>query len=173
MSRRCGALTLTGTNCKQILQENQERCWQHRGPQCAVCLASMGGQRETRTIGCGHEFHTACLNRWKTSCTGPDPTCPMCRVPFDVPTYRCRLMIERVQDGQRSMLPFDASNIHNIIEGFGLDMRQLIPPGPGRYITDLHFDIEDDEDIGEVLRQLGLPVPVIPSLREPTSNTIG
>jgi hypothetical protein len=64
------------------------------------------------------------------------------------------------------MLPFDASNIHNIIEGFGLDMRQLIPPGPGRFITDLHFDIEDDEEIGEVLRQLGLPVPVIPAQAE-------
>jgi hypothetical protein len=97
----------------------------------------------------------------------------MCRVPFDVPTYRCRLIIERVTDGQRSMLPFDASNIHNIIEGFGLDMRQLIPPGPGRFITDLHFDIEDDEEIGEVLRQLGLPVPVIPGLGEPTTDTIG
>jgi hypothetical protein len=82
-------------------------------------------------------------------------------------------MIERVHDGQRSMFPFDSSNINNIIEGFGLDMRQLIPPGPGRFITDIHFDIEDDEEIGEVLRQLGLPIPIISGLREPTSNTVG
>jgi hypothetical protein len=97
----------------------------------------------------------------------------MCRFPFDVPTYRCRLIIERVQDGQRALLPFDASNVHNIMEGFGLDMRQLIPPGPGRFITDLHFDIEEDEDLGDILVQLGLPVPVVSSFREPTSNTVG
>jgi len=47
------------------------------------------------------------------------------------------------------------------VEGFGLDLRQLIPAGmPGRIYTDIHFDIEQDEVLADILRELGLPVPV-------------
>ena len=158
--RRCGSLTLSGGNCRQIVKEGAESCWQHAGPQCSVCLSAMGGQSPTRKIGCGHEFHERCLNRWKASCTGPDPTCPMCRVPFDVPIYRCRLIIERVVDNHRTITHFETSNVGNIVEGFGLDLRQLIPSGmPGRFYTDIHFDIQQDEVLSEILRELGLPQP--------------
>jgi hypothetical protein len=156
--RQCGALTLTGSPCKQKIHGDQERCWQHRGTQCSVCLACMGGQSTTRKLGCGHEFHTKCLDRWKTSCTGPDPTCPMCREPFDVPTYRCRLIIERVATGptDRRLVDFDTQNVMSIIEGFGLDFRSLIPTSQ---FTDIHFDIDPTEVLEDVLRELGLPIP--------------
>ena len=123
----CGALTLSGTPCRQKLRPGQERCWQHRGTTCSVCLACMGGQSTTRTLGCGHEFHTRCLDRWKSSCTGPDPTCPMCRVPFDVPTYRCRLIIEKVMADppDRRVTNFETQNVMSIVEGFGV-LRGLV-----------------------------------------------
>lgn len=156
----CGALTLSGTPCKQKVGAGNERCWQHRGPQCSVCLACMGGQNTTRTLGCGHEFHTKCVERWKQSCTGPDPTCPMCREPFDVPTYRCRLIIERVAPPtERRVSEFETQNVMSIVEGFGLDFRSLVPNTHGRFYTDIHFDIDPDEVLEEVLRELGLPVP--------------
>jgi len=157
----CGALTLSGTPCRQKLREGQERCWQHRGTACSVCLACMGGQSATRKLGCGHEFHTRCLDRWKASCTGPDPTCPMCREPFDVPTYRCRLIIERVASDppDRRVTNFETQNVMSIVEGFGLDFRALVPGNAGRFYTDIHFDIEPNEALEEVLRELGLPVP--------------
>jgi len=84
----------------------------------------------------------------------------MCRVPFDVPIYRCRLIIERVVDNHRTITHFETSNVGNIVEGFGLDLRQLIPSGmPGRFYTDIHFDIQQDEVLSEILRELGLPQP--------------
>lgn len=155
---RCGAQTATGDPCKQTPKNGQERCWQHQGTQCSVCLAYMGSQSLTRTLDCGHEFHTKCLNRWKISCTGPDPTCPMCRVPFDVPTYKCRLIIERTHDSARSINDFETSNVNGIMEGFGItDFRQFDPNHGGRFFTDVRFDIDPSETLQEILRELGLP----------------
>jgi hypothetical protein len=157
--RTCGSLTLSGSPCKQKIHGDQTKCWQHRGTQCSVCLSCMGGQSATRKLDCGHEFHTKCLDRWKQSCTGPDPTCPMCRVPFDVPTYRCRLIIERVlHPNDRRVSDFETQNVMSIIDGFGLDFRSLAPNTQGRFYTDIHFDIEPNEILEDVLRQLGLPI---------------
>jgi len=153
---QCGAPTLSGGTCRQTLKEGQERCWQHNGPQCSVCLTNMNAHSQKRKLGCDHEFHLKCLNRWKASCTGPDPTCPMCRVPFDVPSYRCRLIIERTEDSTVSVNNFSTSNILPITEGFGLDFRQIIPPGNTRFYTDIHFDINPGEDLMDVLGGLGL-----------------
>lgn len=156
---RCGSQTLSGGECRQIVKEEGERCWLHSGPQCSVCLTCMSGQSQTRTLGCNHEFHTRCLERWKSSCRGPDPTCPMCRTPFDVPTYRCRLIIEKTGDGTRSITEFLSQNVNSIIEGFGLDFRSILPNNMGRMLTDIHFDIDPNEDLRTVLTELGLPSP--------------
>lgn len=154
---RCGGQTLSGGECRQFVKEEGMRCRQHSGPQCSICFACM--TTNTRKLNCGHEFHTRCLDRWKSSCRGPDPTCPMCRVPFDVPTYRCRLIIEKVEDGGRSITEFLSQNVNSIMEGFGLDFRNLIPNNVGRMLTDIHFDIEPTEDLRAVLTSLGLPAP--------------
>ena len=155
--RRCGSQTLTGGSCKIILREGQERCWQHRGTQCAVCLATMGGQSTTRKLDCGHEFHERCLNRWKLTCQ-ETPTCPMCREPFDAPTYKCRLIIERSSDSLRNITDFETANISSIVDGFGIQFRDLVP-NHGRFLSDIHFDIEPGEILHNILRELGLPAP--------------
>ena len=82
----------------------------------------------------------------------------MCREPFDLPTYRCRLTIEKVADGTSNVSIFETSNINSIMQGFGLNIRDLIPGDPGRFITDIHFDIEEGEDLREVLLELGISV---------------
>lgn len=83
----------------------------------------------------------------------------MCREPFDLPVYRCRLIIERVNDNHVDTINYESSNILNIVEGFGLDFRTLNPYAQGRFVTDIHFDIEYDENLNEVLQDLGLPTP--------------
>ena len=155
--RQCCAETLSGARCRQHTREGQDRCWFHQGVQCSVCLAYMGTQSASRTLRCSHQFHERCLNRWKLQCQGT-PTCPMCREPFDVPTYKCRLIIERTSDSFRSMTDFETANIAQIIDGFGLQFRDLIP-NQGRFLTDVHFDIEPEEVLRDVLRELGLPEP--------------
>jgi hypothetical protein len=81
----------------------------------------------------------------------------MCREPFDLPTYRCRLIIERVSDNQRATSNFETQSVQDIVEGFGLDFRALVPSGAGRLYTDIHFDVEPTEALEEILRELGLP----------------
>jgi hypothetical protein len=156
--KRCGALTSAGTPCKQKVGGESDNCWMHRGPQCSVCLACMGGPSPVRKLGCGHEFHIKCVDRWKLSCSGPDPTCPICREPFDVPTYRCRLIIERAASpDDRRVIDFETQNVASITDGFGIDFRQLVP-SQGRFYTDIHFDIDPTEVLEDVLRTLGLPI---------------
>jgi hypothetical protein len=82
----------------------------------------------------------------------------MCRVPFDVPTYKCRLIIERTCDSFRHVNDFETSNISNVLEGFGLQFRDLIP-NQGGFITDIRFDIDPEETLRDILRGLGLPAP--------------
>lgn len=151
----CGAQTASGAECKHKVHGTEERCWLHKGPQCSVCYTPLTS-RNTRSLPCNHQFHTKCVDRWKRTCSPGDPTCPMCRTPFDLPTYRCRLTIERVSDSNVSTTHFETSNITSIVEGFGLDFRALVPNGPGRILTDIHFDIDEGEDIREVLRELGI-----------------
>jgi hypothetical protein len=79
-------------------------------------------------------------------------------VPFDVPTYKCRLIIERTSDSLRNITDFDTSNIAGILDGFGMQFRELIP-SQGRFITDLRFDIDPGEVLRDILTELGLPVP--------------
>jgi hypothetical protein len=158
MSGRCGSVTQFGTPCKSKVPDGQERCWIHRGPQCSVCFGSMVTHQSNRTLPCNHTFHTRCVDRWKRTCHG-DPTCPMCRTPFDCPTYRCRLIIEKVPiDGSPLITDFTTNNVSSIVEGFGIDIRNLWPQHAGRMMADVLFDIEADEDLNEVLRELGLPV---------------
>lgn len=153
----CGAATVTGATCKHKPGFGHTKCWLHRGPQCSVCLGTIVPTSGTRKLPCGHEFHSKCIERWKRTCHG-DPTCPMCREPFDLPTYRCRLIIEKVDDGTSNVSQFETSNISPILQGFGLNIRDLMPDNSvGRFITDIHFDIDEDEDLDEVLRELGIP----------------
>jgi len=154
---QCGAPTLSGEVCKRKPGGDHTRCWLHRGPQCSVCLGTMVPTTGLRKLPCGHEFHLKCIERWKRNCQG-DPTCPMCREPFDLPSYRCRLTIEKVSDGTSNVSIFETSNINSIMQGFGLNIRDLIPGDPARFMTDIHFDIEEGEDLREVLLELGISV---------------
>ena len=43
---------------------------------CSICLEPLNG--DIRTLGCGHQFHTACMRRWERQNHG-NCTCPNCR----------------------------------------------------------------------------------------------
>jgi len=79
----------------------------------------------------------------------------MCRAPFDVPKYRCRLIIERVSDGTNTESNFETSNIRSIVESFGVTIER----GQEILRTEIHWDIEETEDLINELQQLGLPSP--------------
>lgn len=44
--------------------------------ECVICLGELEGEEEvTRTLTCGHRFHTACVSEWLSK----DGRCPTCR----------------------------------------------------------------------------------------------
>jgi hypothetical protein len=51
---------------------------------------------------------------------------------------------------------FETSNVANILNGFGLQFRELIP-NQGGFISDIRFDIDPAEVLHDILHELGLP----------------
>jgi hypothetical protein len=56
------------------------------------------------------------------------------------------------------MTDFETSNIATILDGFGLQFRELVP-SQGRFLSDIRFDIDPEETLRDILRELGLPAP--------------
>lgn len=153
MEGRCGHTTLSGGPCKNKVARSGEQCRIHAATnQCAVCYSGL--VRNLRTLPCGHAFHQRCIDRWKRSCRA-DPTCPMCRVPFDLPTYRVAISIKNISNGTVESSEYTTSNIQGIQNEFGLDLR----------VFDMHqdttlnivFDIAEDEELLDVLASIGVP----------------
>jgi hypothetical protein len=79
----------------------------------------------------------------------------MCRVPFDLPTYRVAISIKNISQGTVESSEYTTSNIQGIQNEFGLDLR----------VFDMHqdttlnivFDIDEDEELRDVLAAIGVP----------------
>jgi len=157
---RCTASTRKGAQCLRNARESHTTCSLHavQSPQCPVCLGDMSVQT-TRTLECGHAFHTRCLERWKRT----SRTCPMCRTPFDQPQYKVRVSVQRLVDSHVSSETYTTSNVDGLISSFGID-----PFMDARFITDIIFDIADGESIASVLNDLGVRIPSQPFGPVPT-----
>ena len=166
MEGRCGQPTGSGAPCR-IKVFGGAPCHLHKTDnQCSVCLLNMT-QNNTRSLECGHTFHRRCVERWKMTCTGL-PTCPMCRVPFDVPQYRCILTIQRVADGATTQQNVPITDMERVVRDLGLQLRDLDADGVR---MDVAFNVEHNEDIRYVLQELGIvhfTLPLDPSEQEPS-----
>lgn len=151
MATACTATTRQGTQCKLRARQGHTTCTRHSValPQCPVCFGDMS-MSNTRTLECGHAFHTRCLDRWKRT----SRTCPMCRTPFDQPMYKVRISVQRVNDSHFITESYTTSNVAGIESAFGMD-----PMMDPRFVTDILFEIAANESLSEVLRQLGLNMP--------------
>lgn len=153
MEGRCTGTTLAGHKCKNKVKGEATLCRMHcTDKQCSVCFSGL--LRNTRALPCGHEFHQKCIDRWKRTCRG-DPTCPMCRVPFDLPTYRVTISLQRVADNTVESSQYLTSNIQGIQDEFGLDVRALDLQLDT--IMNIVFDVDENEDLREMLRAIGVP----------------
>lgn len=149
----CGADTAHGGKCRI---KSAGTCWIHSRPTCSVCTNVMV---TCRTLPCGHSFHESCINRWKRQCRN-GYTCPNCRAPFDVPSYKCKLTMESTTElvGVDFIVP-DATRILNYF-------RITNTPGVAPRFSVL-FDVEQDESIDEVLAQMGVPIRGLSSRQSP------
>jgi len=152
MEGRCSGTTMSGHKCKNKVKDGA-MCRVHcTDKQCAVCFSGL--LRNTRALPCGHEFHQRCIDRWKRTCRGA-PTCPMCRVPFDLPMYRVTISLQKVADGTVESHQYLTSNTQGIQSEFGLDARVLDMQLDT--ILNIVFDVDETEDIDDILRSLGVP----------------
>jgi len=144
--QRCQATTQSGVQCRRHV--TGEYCTQHSGGSCSVCLASLG-PGTSRTLPCGHVFHSRCIDRWKrTSCT-----CPMCRAPFDQPQYHIGISVHHLPTDTVTRDSYVTSNVSQVFQTFGISGIQP------RFITDIFFDIGFDEFINEVFQEIGIRLP--------------
>jgi hypothetical protein len=79
----------------------------------------------------------------------------MCRVPFDLPTYRVTISLQRVADNTVESSQYLTSNIQGIQNEFGLDVRALDLQLDT--IMNIVFDVDENEDIREMLAAIGVP----------------
>jgi len=162
MPEQCSATTRQGMQCKRNSRTGTNLCGLHTttsAGQCPVCLDTM--RTQTRTLTCGHTFHLRCLDRWKRM----SRTCPMCRVPFDQPSYKVRVSVQRTSDGETASHTYNTNSVAALVSTFGID-----PFTDTRFVTDIFFDIDTNESVEEVLHELGLRMPVSGSSSDSVSG---
>jgi hypothetical protein len=153
---QCEGTTKNGHRCKRRCTEGRKTCHVHYGDSCPICMNTMT-QGTTRKLECTHEFHTACLDRWRRR----NSTCPMCRVPFDQPRFRVKINIE--PDGFEHEAV--TSNVQSLVDMFGLEMNNI-----DRFFSTISFQVMNSTDMRNVLDEIGL-VPT--SMYLPSFNTEG
>jgi hypothetical protein len=79
----------------------------------------------------------------------------MCRVPFDIPIYRIRIIIDKVDEQTTNVISYTTSNIHAIRDEFGLDFRVLDSHDDAA--LNILFELEEYENVDEIFRSLGIP----------------
>lgn len=144
---RCTALNASGQQCKRL---GKERCFQHTViGHCSVCMEDIYTS-SSRTLECTHTFHDRCLERWKTRAR----TCPVCRAPFDQPTFRVSINIQCIQNGNTATESYETHDVNELMENLGMSQEMIQRSTTS--ITDIIFEIEAGENAEEILRQFGL-----------------
>ncbi len=156
---QCEGLTQSGERCKKLCRDGKTKCNLHEGETCPVCMLIMN-QENSRRLDCGHTFHTRCLERWRRRAY----TCPMCRAPFDQPSYRVRITVQPM--GYENEIV--TSNIQSIVDTFGLDMMNV-----ERFFTSINMELMNILDLQNILNNIGFefPVPIPSGVNFPGPNT--
>lgn len=154
----CGAQTQRGAPCRRQVQREGEQCSLHRhaGNTCSICLTGLSGR--TRTLPCNHTFHHNCIMGWRGS---GHHTCPVCRELFDVPEFKITLIIEP-RDGPRITSNINPQTITTILERLEMQISEL-----ENHMTELHFDVDNLQDLEMLLQDLNVPIPS--DLRRPST----
>ena len=144
----CGVLKRDGTSCQR-----KGKCPWHK--ECPICLEVGTGKGPFKKLnGCGHEFHETCIDTWKTR---GNRTCPVCRSEFVKPEYRVNFSITRIADGQThtEQQTVMENMARALSDMFNLDFENIQSP---TVVTDLIFDVENDQALMEIFNEIGLPL---------------
>ena len=138
MTGRCTGTTVSGNRCK-----NSANCHIHKEP-CSICLSSISANTR-RTLPCGHEFHTGCIDRLKASGSNQ---CPLCRKLFDVSQFKISLEIVNTRTNRTTTNDLPSETILDIFDGINFDFSQQM--------TELNFDFDTLQDLQALLNDIGV-----------------
>lgn len=54
----------------------------HEIVECSICMDEVKTKADSKTLPCGHKFHSGCMLKWGNSSQANAHTCPMCRTPW-------------------------------------------------------------------------------------------
>lgn len=141
MTDRCTGTTVSGNRCK-----NGANCHIHRDP-CSVCLSRMTNDTKRR-LRCGHEFHTACIDRVKESGSNQ---CPLCRRLFDVSQFKVSIKIINTHTSRETSADLPSDTLHNIIDGLNFDFLDFTS-----HLTEFDFSMDTLTDLQSLLHDIGV-----------------
>lgn len=148
MPNQCEGFTKNGQRCKKTCPEGKTKCHIHLNDSCPICMNIMN-ENTSRTLECGHTFHTACIDRWRRR----SHTCPNCRAPFDQQVYKVKITIDPLGYEHENI----TSNIQSIADMFGLDT------SVERFFSTINFAVSNMTDLRNILHELGFPGVDFPS----------
>ena len=101
--------------------------------QCAICLNDVRQTRNSKSIRCGHVFHSHCIENWKKK---GKVTCPVCRKVFDGSNFRVQITVHNDYEV--------TSNTVCLENELVLDALELI------------FNVNHEDDLTSVLGDFGM-----------------
>ena len=111
---------------------------------CNICLNPVRSTRSTRELGCGHRFHTQCIDCWT------EPTCPVCRRNTNaLNKYKVTISIEN----NHTSNILEESNLSNSVVLSILS--QFFTEEPEAMLTEIDIDFATDQSIQNFLETIG------------------
>lgn len=141
MTDRCTGTTVSGNRCKR-----GANCHIHKEP-CSICLYN-STKNTTRRLPCGHEFHTACIEKVKESGSNQ---CPLCRRLFDISQFKVSLKIVNTQANRETEAEIPSETIHSIIDGLNFDFLDFT-----NHLTEFEFSMDTLTDLQTLLNDIGV-----------------
>ena len=114
---------------------------------CSICLNPVRKTRSVTELGCGHMFHSECIEKWEQQ------TCPTCRDDYGPEHFRVTISIENLKRRSRSSTVVPTTVIQRI-----MDRMNIEPEDIENYSTDITFDFDNLEDLETVLADMGIPL---------------
>ena len=141
MADKCTGTTVSGNRCR-----NGTNCHIHKDP-CSICLSRITNDTK-RTLRCGHEFHTDCINRVKEAGLNQ---CPLCRRLFDVSQFKVSIKIVNTHTNRESETELPSETMHDIINGLNFDFLDYT-----NHLTEFDFSMDTLQDLQSLLNDIGV-----------------
>ena len=142
----CGSKKKDGTRCRRRVKNSGDVCHSHQH-KCSICLNTI--ETNITTLPCNHQFHKACIDKWKEE--GKN-SCPYCRKEIEKVHYSALIMLyPRTGRGQITTLAAPEIITETLLRSINVRIEELDPRGDS-----VNLEFEENEDLVEFFDEVGL-----------------